>query len=131
MKKRILIADDDAEMRDEVAEILKDEGYEVRTVGDGKAVLKLIKKQKFDALLLDLKMPVMTGFELLKELDAKKIRIKTIVLTGSILGSSLPGEKGMSYEEKRRILKLADIVINKPFDIVKLIETVKRYTSEK
>jgi CheY-like chemotaxis protein len=133
MKKRILITDDDAEMRAEIAAILKDEGYEVRTAGDGRAALKLIEKQKFDLLLLDLKMPVMTGFEVLKKLDADKIKIKVkvIVLTGSIIGSSLPDQKDMSFEEKGRILKLADAVMNKPFDIARLVEKIKRYTSGK
>jgi CheY-like chemotaxis protein len=131
MKKMILITDDDAEMRDEISAILKDEGYEVRTAGDGRAALNLIKKHKFDLLLLDIKMPVMTGFEVLKELNVKKISIKTIVLTGSILASSLPDEKDMSNVEKTKILKLADTVMNKPFDVVKLLEKIKRYTSEK
>src|ERR1035437_327351 len=131
MKKMILITDDDAEMRDEISAILKDEGYEVRTAGDGRAALNLIKKHKFDLLLLDIKMPVMTGFEGLKELNVKKISIKTIVLTGSILASSLPDEKDMSNVEKTKILKLADTVMNKPFDVVKLLEKIKRYTSEK
>lgn len=130
MKKRILIADDDAEMRSEISGILKDEGYEVRAVGDGKAALKLMGKEKFDVLLLDLKMPVMTGFEVLKEMDAKKIKLRTIVLTGSIIGASLPDQKDMNYAEKERILKLADTVLNKPFDIARLMERIKRYTQQ-
>jgi CheY-like chemotaxis protein len=131
MKKRILIADDDAEMRDEIAGILKDEGYEVRTAENGQEALKLIRKQKFNVLLLDLKMPVMTGFEVLEQLEKDKIKLKTIVLTGSIIGSSLPDEKDISNDEKTRILKLADWVMNKPFDIGRLMERIKRYTSGK
>jgi CheY-like chemotaxis protein len=129
MKKRILVADDDHEMSYELSGILKNRGYEVKTAGDGQAVLKLVEKQKFDLLLLDLKMPVMTGFEVLKELDAKNIMIKTIVLTGNIIHSSLPDEKDMNKEEKTRILKLADFVMNKPYDMKKLLEKIKRYTS--
>jgi CheY-like chemotaxis protein len=128
-RKWVLIADDETEMREEIAIILRDEGYEVRTAPDGKAALKMIKKQKFDVLLLDLKMPVMTGYELLKELDSKNIHLKTIVLTGSILGSTLPDEKGISYKEKTRILKLADTVMNKPFDVMKLLDKVKQYSA--
>lgn len=131
MKKKILIADDDAEMREEISEILKDEGYKVSAVGDGKAALKIIQTESFDLLLLDMKMPVMTGFEVLKFLNVKQIKIKTIVLTGSILGSTLPDEKGISNIEKTRILKLAVAVINKPFDIKKLIDKIKLVTSGK
>ena len=125
----VLVTDDDAEMREEIALILSDEGFKVRTAPDGKAAIKMIKDNIFDLLLLDLKMPVMTGFEVLKNLDALKIRIKTIVLTGSILGSTLPDEKGMTYAEKTRILALADAVMSKPFDVLKLIEKVKSLTS--
>ena len=128
-KKRVLIADDDAEMRAEISEILTDEGYEVKTVADGQSVIKLVKKEKFDVLLLDLKMSGVTGFDVLKELNIKKMKMKVIVLTGSILGSSLPDEKSISYREKTRILKLADTVMNKPFYIVKLIEKVRQYTA--
>ncbi len=127
--KKILIADDEPEMREELAAILKDEGYEVLQAADGKAALKSIKKNKIDLLLLDLKMPVMTGFEVLKELNAKKIRMKTIVLTGSILGTTLPDEKDITHSEKMRVLKFADLIMNKPFDIVKLMAKIKYYTS--
>ena len=130
-KKMVLITDDDAEMREEIALILKDEGYTVKTAPDGKAAIRMIKKEVFDVLLLDLKMPVMTGFDVLKTLDALKIRIKTIVLTGSILGSTLPSEKGMTHAEKTRILALADTVMGKPFDVLKLIEKVKQYAFAK
>jgi CheY-like chemotaxis protein len=125
MKKKVLIADDDNEMRDEISGILRDEGYEVKTAENGLEAMKLIKKQKFDVLLLDLKMPVMTGFEVLKELNENKIKLNTIVLTGSTLGSSLPDED-ISNEEKMRILKLAGSVMNKPFDISRLLEKIKR-----
>jgi len=129
MKKRILVADDDHDMSYELSGILKNRGYEVKTAGDGQAALKLAGKQKFDLLLLDLKMPVMTGFEVLKELNAKKIRIKTIVLTGNIIDSSLPDEKDMNHEEKARILKLADFVMSKPYDMKKLLQKIQKYTS--
>lgn len=128
-KKIILIADDEIEMREELTVILKDEGYDVRCVSDGRAAIKFIKKQKVDLMLLDLKMPVMTGFEVLRELNEMNICLRTIVLTGSILGSTLPDEKGMSRMEKERLLKFADMVINKPFDIVKLIEKINYYTA--
>jgi CheY-like chemotaxis protein len=129
--KKILIADDEDEMREELSIILKDEGYDVCTAGDGKAALKLITKQKFDLLLLDLKMPILNGFEVLEALHESKVKIKTIVLTGSILGSSLPDAEDMSYTEKSRILKFADTVMNKPFDIPKLLGNIRQYTSKK
>jgi CheY-like chemotaxis protein len=131
MKKLILIADDDREMSYEISGILKNRGYESIIAGDGQAALKLIGKKKIDLLLLDLKMPVMTGFDVLKKLDEKKIKIKTIVLTGNVLDSSLCDEKSGNNEEEKSLLKLADAVINKPYDMKKLLEKIKKYTSEK
>lgn len=120
-KTTVLITDDENEMRQELSVILKDEGYRVLQAANGREAMKVIHNNKIDVMLLDLKMPVMTGFDVLKELAGKKIRVKTIVLTGSILGSTLPDEKDISYAEKTRILKFADFVMNKPFDVVKLL----------
>jgi CheY-like chemotaxis protein len=131
IKKKVLIADDDAEMRKEVSEILKSEGYLVKTAGDGRSVMKQLEKTKFDVLLLDLKMPLMSGYEVLVEMQKKKIKLRTIVLTGNILGSGLPEKDGMNSAEKAGILKLADSVMNKPFDIVKLIEKISVYACQK
>ena len=129
-KKTVLITDDENEMREELSAILKDEGYAVFEAADGSAAMKILKKHTVDLMLLDLKMPVMNGFEVLKELERKKIRVKTIVLTGSILGSTLPDEKDISHAEKTRILKFADLVMNKPFDIVKLLGKIGQLIRE-
>lgn len=128
-KKRILITDDENEMREEIAMILKGEGYSVVQAADGAAAMKILKKNRIDLMLLDLKMPVMNGFEVLKRMAGLKISVRTIVLTGSILGSSLPDEREISHDEKNRILKLADHVMNKPFDIAKLLEKIGFYIS--
>lgn len=129
MKKMILIADDDNEMCEELAATLRASGYSVKTAGDGRAALKLVKKHKFDLLLLDIKMPVMTGFDVLKQLELDKTKLAIIVLTGSILGSALPGEKDISAEEKIKILKTADLVMNKPFDIVRLMDNIRKFSA--
>ncbi|PKL92105.1 MAG: hypothetical protein CVV21_04975 [Candidatus Goldiibacteriota bacterium HGW-Goldbacteria-1] len=121
VKKTVLITDDEKDMREELSTILKGEGYMVMQAANGREAIDLIKKHKIDVMLLDLKMPVMTGFDVLKVLEAEKNTIRTIVLTGSILGSTLPDKDDLSYAEKTKILKFADIVLNKPFDVVKLL----------
>src|SRR5271155_5247773 len=70
---RILIADDQEMMRDSLAATLVREGHEVVAAGDGPiAVSRLSSGPKFDLLITDLKMPKMTGIELLAE--AKRLR---------------------------------------------------------
>src|SRR5690606_355607 len=69
---RILICDDQEVMRDSLAGILAREGHEVVAAADAAAALQRLSSQRFDLLITDLKMPKMTGIELLAE--AKKLR---------------------------------------------------------
>ena len=87
MKKWILIADDDSVICGGLSEALKDEGYETVTAENGEDALELLKARRFDLLLLDLKMPRINGFEVLKKLEDEKMAIKTVVLTGNLLGN--------------------------------------------
>lgn len=130
MKTRLLVTDDDADLRGEMTELLEGEGFEVAQAGDGFEAFKLLSEQKFDLLLLDLKMPVMTGYELLQRMDASKIRTRTIVITGSVMDAPMPGEKALSYGEKKRVLRLADLVMSKPFGMPALMKNIKNLTSE-
>jgi CheY-like chemotaxis protein len=125
MKKTILLADDDPEMREEICDILKDEGYTVLTAANGKEAIDALKKHNVNLLLLDLKMPVMNGYEVLRALEKEHIRVKTIVLTASIIVPSMPDEITISYEEKKKVLKLADAVLNKPVDLAMMVEKIK------
>jgi DNA-binding response OmpR family regulator len=118
MKKWILIADDDSVICGGLSEALKDEGYETVTAENGEDALELLKARRFDLLLLDLKMPRINGFEVLKKLEDEKMAIKTVVLTGNLLGNSLS-------DEHYRILGLASNVMTKPFDMEELMLNIK------
>jgi two-component system, NtrC family, response regulator AtoC len=67
MKGRILVVEDDETFRSFVQTILEDEGYQVVTAADGLKGLQLIRKQSFDLVLTDLKMPGKDGLELFRE----------------------------------------------------------------
>src|SRR5437764_2199328 len=69
---RILVVDDQELMRDSLVTTLVREGHEVVAAGDGAAALQRLTGSRFDLLISDLKMPKLTGTELLAE--AKKIR---------------------------------------------------------
>jgi two-component system response regulator AtoC len=81
MADRILIVDDEASLRDALARILTAEGYEVRQAGDGKEALGILGAQRFDFLLCDLRMPVMGGLELLREITARGIPGTVIMMS--------------------------------------------------
>ncbi|MFC6632224.1 response regulator transcription factor [Microbulbifer taiwanensis] len=65
---RILLVDDDTELTDLLQEFLTGEGFEVTVANDGGRGLELAQSQNFDALVLDVMLPVHNGFDLLRKL---------------------------------------------------------------
>ena len=78
---RILVADDDEMMRDSVAATLARLGHSVAAAGDGAAALARLDAEKFDLLLSDLKMPRMTGIELLTEAKRRLPNLPVVLMT--------------------------------------------------
>jgi DNA-binding response OmpR family regulator len=66
--KRILIADDESEIRIALRQMLEQDGHEIEEAADGRAALFAIRQWRPDVLLLDLEMPMFDGVEVLKEL---------------------------------------------------------------
>jgi len=79
---RILVVDDDAGIRDALRMILEYEGYEVLAAPDGKTALADIEAQAPDAVLLDIKMPGMDGFEVLDRIVARETPIPVLMISG-------------------------------------------------
>ena len=82
MKARILVVDDEEMVRQSLEEILKLEGYEVVGVGRGEEALDILEKEKFDLVLLDLKMPGIDGLEVMHATGQVSPDTKVILLTG-------------------------------------------------
>ncbi|MBI4656927.1 MAG: response regulator [Elusimicrobia bacterium] len=80
---RILIVDDDKVFKDLVEEVLKEAGYEILSAEDGLAGWKLLKEKGADMAVLDVNMPVMTGFQLLNKIrgNDKFKNIPVLMLT--------------------------------------------------
>lgn len=83
MEKHILIVEDEADIREAIAESLTEAGFKVTTAENGKIGLELALKEKPDLILLDIVMPEMTGHEVLKKLrdDPWGQTVKVIMLT--------------------------------------------------
>lgn len=79
---RVLFADDEAYLRDLMQEELPRMGHEVQTFPDGVAALKAIEKSTFDIALLDIKMPGMTGIEVLEKIRELSPETLVVILTG-------------------------------------------------
>ena len=81
MPKRILIVDDEAGMRLALSEVLKRCGYAVGAAQHGREALKMLAGGGFELIISDIKMPVMDGMELLKELGERRIHLPVIMIT--------------------------------------------------
>ena len=79
---RVLIVEDDADQRSDLAELVSSLGYQVATAGDAQEALRRLASFPAGVILSDLVMPCGDGVELLKELAARGDRTPTIVLTG-------------------------------------------------
>jgi DNA-binding response OmpR family regulator len=120
MRKHILVVDDNSDILSLNVFLLSRAWYEVSQAEDGQQALELIleaqsENKPFDLLLTDLKMPVMSGIELVHEIKKKAIPIPIIVLSGQ-------------YDQKliKHLLEngCSDFFL-KPYDFEKLIERVK------
>lgn len=83
--EKILIVDDEELMRQFLAETLKRKNYEVEVAKNGKAALALIRKNTYDLLITDLKMPEFSGIELLRK--TKEISPQTLVIVMTAYGT--------------------------------------------
>ncbi|MDP9269095.1 MAG: response regulator [Acidobacteriota bacterium] len=89
---RLLVVDDDAAIRELAIALLGAEGYDVVTAEDGLDALRQIEASAPDLVISDLRMPHMTGFELLRIMRARFPEIPVIAVSGEVDGeTSLPG----------------------------------------
>lgn len=121
-RKRILIIEDDPSLVEMYKEKLKIEGFRVATVMDGKKAMARIK-QGADLILLDILMPGLNGFEILKKIKANRDsrKIPVIVLT-NIGGESIDKDKNLALS-----LGATDYLVkalNTPEDVVNKINSV-------
>ena len=113
---RVLVVDDDEGIRDLVAVVLADQGYEVSVAEHGAAALDLLRKERPAAILLDMRMPVMDGWAFAaayRQLPAPHAPI--IVLTAARDAAQRAAEIG------------ADAALGKPFTVAELAACVAQY----
>ena len=79
--KRVLIVDDTRNIRIMLTSCLEIDGYQVMSAEDGKAVISLLQKEKFDLIFLDIKMPGISGTEILKQVRSIGLDVPIIIMT--------------------------------------------------
>lgn len=79
---KILMVDDEKVFADNMASLLTVRGYRVRSVYNGESAIEALEKERFDVVVLDLKMPGMDGIATLKEVKKLGLFTETLILTG-------------------------------------------------
>jgi len=114
-KGSILVVDDEFGPREALRMILKPI-YDVRIAANGQEALDVIQREKIDLVTLDLKMPGISGFDVLKEIKKLGRKIDVIVITGQ---GSLPNAKEAIHYG-------AGDFISKPFNVADIISVVSK-----
>lgn len=121
MISKILIAEDEEITLKHLVSTLEKEGYEAYGVGNGLKALESIEKENFDLLIADIKMPGLTGIELLEKIREKNLETEVIIVTGyGSIDSAVGAMKKGAYD-----------YIAKPFDLDELLLKVRKIFEEK
>jgi CheY-like chemotaxis protein len=113
----IVVADDDPDIRRLVADILRDEGYRVLAAADGREALALIRRRTPALVLLDLQMPLLTGWDVLDRLRAEDIRTPVVFMTAA--------SRARVEAERHAVAGF----LAKPFEVDELLAVVARHAA--
>ncbi|MDR1283735.1 MAG: response regulator transcription factor [Opitutaceae bacterium] len=115
MIARILIAEDDPNIRQGLAATLESEGYDVTAASDGAQALVLYPQKKYDLVVLDIMMPGASGYDVCRELRARDARVPVLFLTA----------KGEEIDKVSALKLGADDYVTKPFGVHELLARVE------
>ena len=112
---RILIVDDDENIRKVLETILEDEGYTVESADTAKKGIEKSEKSFYNLALIDVRLPDMEGIELLAKMRDTKPKMRKIIITGypTLQNAVAAVNKG------------ADAYVMKPFDVEKILQTIR------
>ena len=117
----ILVVDDEKNIRYTLTDILTDEGYHVKSVDTGEKCIKILKKQRFDMLILDVRLPGMDGIQVYEKIIQSEIDIDVLVISG---------HSGIQTAVKAVKLGAYDF-IEKPLSLSKLLTAVRNIAEKR
>ncbi len=117
---RVLIVDDDSTNLLVMAEVLKGWGTEVLTAGNGSEALALLDSERIDVVITDIAMPVMSGLELLQQLQHVYPSLPCLAVTGNVTSEEL---------QRYRSLGFAQIFV-KPLDYARVKQMLAKYLAK-
>jgi CheY-like chemotaxis protein len=122
-KKKIMVVDDEDDIRYVLRRFLEDAEYEVIEASGGPQCFEMIEKEKPDLILLDILMPGMNGWDVCKVIKEHKAFEDVPVSMLSVLSDTSDMQKSVKYA-------LADKHLTKPIDFTILLKTVKDLIKE-
>jgi DNA-binding NtrC family response regulator len=119
-KTRLLVVDDEDDLRDLLKTVLTKTGYEIRTASDGEEAIRILKTNEFDVALLDIQMPKVTGLQVLKHINQHSPKTRAIILTG--------------YADLKNAMEAREFgakdFISKPYRLDDILSTIERVLKE-
>ncbi len=123
---RILIVDDEANLRHTVARVLQRAGFEVATAASGKEGLDLLAQQTFDLVYMDIRMPDMNGLETLQAITAGHPKLPVILFTGQPdLNSAVSALRQGALDYLQKPLK-PELIIERAKKVLSNLERERR-----
>ncbi|MCR9296591.1 MAG: response regulator [bacterium] len=112
--KSVLVVDDDEDIRNNIQDILTDQGYQTDAAQDGVSALEMVRRCPYDVALLDYKMPGMDGATLCREIKLLRPDLTTIMVT------ACAGHDGIRLAQEAGTWR----VLYKPVDVAQLLPIV-------
>ena len=111
LNAKILLVDDEVVFTTNVSKLLVSRGYRVRAVNSGDSAIRALEEEKYDVVVLDLKMPGMDGITTLKEIKKLGLFTETLILTGhGSIDSALEAMKLGAYDYLTKPCDIDDLV---------------------
>ena len=116
---RLLFVDDEEDLRSMLQQQLTEKGFAVDTADDGDRAIEILKKETYDVILLDIRMPRRSGIEVLKFIKQQKISTRVIMLTAvDDLSTALEAVRMGATD-----------YLTKPFNLNDLLHSIQRAAS--
>lgn len=123
--KKVLVAEDSSVIQNLTKKILQFQNFDIKSVKNGKEVLKSMEAEPFDLILMDINMPQMDGMTCIREIRSMSNKTKASIPVVAITGNA------KNYSEEDFISAGFNDFLSKPLDFDKLVDTVKRLTDTK
>ncbi len=120
---RILIVDDNPDMRGLLCDMIAPSGYELQEAENGEEAIALFERWSPDIILMDMRMPVMDGYETIRRIKATEKGSRTVIIA----------ETAAAFEEdmKAAFTAGADGYICKPFELDMVLDTLRTFLLRK